>query len=104
MVCVYVLPVSHASARSVHVRVRLHVRAYDVRIRICVLGFACVGPAMKHTLTYTHTNVAAHCATVARRHRYSGARDESARTYVCAYAFFLHLTNSFANAEWTMTK
>ena len=46
------------------------------------LCLACVGPAMRATRAYIHTyDVAAHCATVGTLL----GRDESARTYVCAY-------------------
>ena len=82
---------SHVSARSVpctYVYVCM-VRTYDVRtymrtwVRVSCMRWA---SHESYTRTHTHTNVAAYCATVARRHRYSGARDESARTYVCACA------------------
>ena len=68
------------------VHVCMYVRKYDVRtyvrIRICVLGFACVGPAMRATRAYIHTyDVATHCATMARRHRYSGVMSPHVRTY-----------------------
>ena len=62
----YVLPVSHVS----------------VPWHFCVLGFMCIGAAMRATRAYIHTyDVAAHCATVARRHRYSGAMSSHIRTY-----------------------
>ena len=53
-------------------------RDESARTHVCAyMGFtclACVGPAMRATRTYIRTNdVAAHCATVARRHRYSCA-------------------------------
>ena len=46
---------------------------------------ACVGSAMRATCAYIHTyDFAAHCATVGTTPTLLG-RDESARTYVCAY-------------------
>ena len=90
---VYVLPVSHVSGVA-RVCVFVHMCAGTctyismayVCIRICVLGFIClvsVGPAMRATRAYIHTyDVAAHCATVARRHRYSGAMSPHIRMYV----------------------
>ena len=86
----YVLPVSHVSACSCTCACTYVSMTY-VRIQICVLGFmclACVGPAMRATRAYIRTNnVAAHCATVARRRCYSGAMDpRHVRTY--AHMFY----------------
>ena len=58
----------------------------SARTYVCayvLLGFtclACVGPAMRATRAYIRTNdVAAHCATVAQRHRYSCAMTRPAQ-------------------------
>ena len=66
-VCMYV-------RTCLRVRAHVHVLTF-VRIHYtlgsCV--FACIGPATRATRTYIHTyDVAAHCATMAQRHRYSG--------------------------------
>ena len=56
----------------------------SARTNVCayvLLGFtclACVGLAMRATRAYIHTNdVAAHCATIARRHHYLCAMTQS---------------------------
>ncbi len=95
--CMYVCIHMYFRCRTcLRIRARVHVlRKYDVRIRICVqvLGFmclACVGPAMRATC-YIHTyDIAAHCAVVARRHRYSGAMSSHVRMYAYLGLHVLH--------------
>ena len=86
----YVLAVSHVSARSCTCACTYVSMTY-ICISICILGFmclACVGPAMRATRAYIHTyDVAAHCATVARRHRYSGTMS----LHIHPYAHMLYL-------------
>ena len=59
-------------------------------MRIWFTCLACVGLAIRATRAYIRTNdVAAHCATVARRHRYSCAMTRSAQN--CSLCKLIHL-------------
>ena len=96
-VCMYVY-VRTFGVKCVHVSARSctcacnNVHMTYICIRICILGFmslACVGPAMRATRAYIHTyDGTAHCATVARCHRYLGRMSPHVRTYAHIYLGF----------------